>query len=80
MDGGNNKKKYKDLVKVNDYWVNKDYRNTMISSRHHPIIRNLANATDERILEIKGQYEKYEENYNEPVNKVKRLVQKVLKK
>lgn len=52
----------------------------MISSRHHPIIRNLANATDERILEIKGQYEKYEENYNKPVNKVKRLVQKVLKK
>ena len=74
------KNKYKDLVKVNDYWVNKDYRNTMISSRHHPIIRNLANATDERILEIKGQYEKYEENYKKPVNKVKRLVQKVLKK
>ena len=72
--------KKKDLVEVNDYWVNKDYRNTMISSRHHPIIRNLANATDERILEVKGQYEKYEGTYDKPMNKVKRMLKKIIGK
>ena len=73
-------KKYSDLVKVNDYWVNEDYRITMISSRHCKIIRNLANATDERILEVKGQYEKYEETYDKPMNKVKRMVKKIIGK
>lgn len=48
--------KKEELVHIRDYYVNENTRDTMISSRHNPIIRGLENASDEQILEIKNQY------------------------
>ena len=63
-------------VIINDYYVNKNTRNTMIYSKHCPIVRGLENATDEEILSIKQQYIKYENEYKNPLNKVKKLMKR----
>lgn len=52
----------------------------MISSRHNPIIRELENASDEQILEIKNQYIKYEYEYAKPINRVKRMIKRITRK
>lgn len=65
------------LVKIRDYYIDEKTRDTMITSRHCPIIRGLENASDEEILCVKKQYIQYEKEYANPINKVKRLVKKL---
>lgn len=68
------------LVRITDYYIDENTRDTMISSRHHPIISGFENLSDEEILCIKKQYIQYEKEYANPINKVKRLVNQIRRK
>ncbi len=69
-----NRKKIEGLVRISDYYLDEKTRDTMISSRHHPIISGYENLTDEQILAIKEKYMAYEREYRKPINVIKRLV------